>query len=93
MGSRRKARGDRQSKVEQLFAEPYAADILLDLFEKDHLTEDELENGACGGEPSDRALEFLVREGLVSIEDSGVRLTSKGSDVARILNKLGELIP
>lgn len=91
MGSRCKIRGDCQSKVEQLFAEPHAADILLILLEKDHQMEDELETGACGGESSDRALEFLVREELVSIEGMGVRLTSKGEKTAEVLEKLESL--
>ncbi len=96
-------KNDQQDKVKQLFAEPFAADILLDLLERNGQTRDELKDGVCKeetpeGEPPkkvsiEKALELLLRESLVREEGERVELTSKGAGVAEILIRLDDMFP
>lgn len=92
-----------QDKVKQLFAEPFAADILLELLEKNGQTRGELEGKICTDESSEeeppkkasleKALELLQREGLIREEGGEVKLTSKGAGVAEILDRLEDMFP
>lgn len=92
-----------QDKVKQLFAEPFATDILLELLERNGQTRGELEGGICTDEPPgeeppkkvslEKALELLLREDLIKEEGGEVKLTSKGVGVAEILDRIEDMFP
>jgi len=79
------------SLTEELFAIPFAADILLFLKGKQACSEEELKDVACNGKSPQNALKFLLRKGLIEIADGRIRLTAKGGKVAEILDQLEKL--
>jgi len=79
--------------TEELFAIPFAADILLFLRGKQGCSEDEMKDEVCNCGSLEKALKFLSGKGLVEVGDVGIRLTSKGKDVAEILDSLEKLFP
>lgn len=84
---------DWKSEVEPLFAEPFAADILMSLLEKDGQTRSEIQHGACGGKSPGKVLGLLKDKGLFTVKGMTVNLTPKGREAAEILHRLEKLLP
>ena len=82
-----------KSEVEQLFAEHFAADILMSLLERDGQTRSEIQHGICGGKSPGKALGFLKDKGLFTVKGMTVNLTPKGREAAEILHRLEKLLP
>ena len=84
---------DQKSEVEQLFAEPFAADILMSLLERDGQTRSEIQHGICGGKSPGKALGLLKDKGMFTVKGMTVSLTPKGREAAEILHRLEMLLP
>ena len=78
--------------TEELFATPFAADILMELLEKGAQKKGELREGACGGKRPSKAFALLEEKGLVEIEGRTVALTPKGRKAAEIINQIEGLL-
>ena len=78
--------------TEELFAIPFAPDILLFLKGKRECTEAELKDEVCNGKSPEKALVFLTGKGLIESMDGCIKLTSKGEKAADVLSKIEELL-
>jgi len=78
--------------TEELFAIPFAPDILLFLRGKQGCSKEDLKGAACDGKNLEKAMEFLAGKGLAEVEDGQVRLTAKGEKAAEIIDRIEKLL-